>query len=272
MIQTSHTLLFDQMMDASSQVDFDDVWDAAGYATAIFAAAGEIGLHFSPGARQTYEGIQTARLAKEWIWNVRSRIGGMTPADALSILEPYDFMHRLGHRAPAPPSLEEEYVLRALDARILGDRSVDQYHLFRKIAAMASGDRGPGLRRARQWASERLARWHSLFRHGVTFEDLPDRDVLETVSILMTQDLALFIDGDQAEYKRKLYDCHRHHLDRVGDYDFGELTALSHFLAASRRHMSSEEYAARDLAIIRAQIARPETNRFYRRTLRRALP
>lgn len=271
MVETHSTYLFDEMMKGASEVDYTNVWDAMGFATLIFAVGNEIGLIFATGNRQSYEAIQTTKLAKEWIYNVKSLIGRMSAGDAMDVLESYDFMHRLAQRSPIPREFADEYLFKALDARIHGDKSVNEYHLFRYIRTELNKKNKPFFDKPLQWYSSSLNRWFKKFKYGSTFENISDYDTLEIISILLSEDLFVFADGDQNLYKKKLFDNYKHLLDKIGDYGFNELNALSHFLNWSRKFMTGEEYTAYDNAITLAQIASPETNRFYRFTLKRNL-
>lgn len=91
MIKIQTTCLFDKMLEASTDVDYSNVYDAAGYATLILADANEAGLLLPKGNKQSYEAIQIIRLAKEWIYNVKAKIGGLKAGQAMDILAPYDF-------------------------------------------------------------------------------------------------------------------------------------------------------------------------------------
>ena len=94
MIETCTTCLFDEMLDASTAVDYSNVDDATGYATLILAVANEAGLLLPTGNKQSYEAIQTTRLGKEWINNVKAKIDEMEVGLAMDMLAPYDLMHR----------------------------------------------------------------------------------------------------------------------------------------------------------------------------------
>lgn len=271
MIETQTTCLFDEMLDASIAVDYSNVDDATGYATLIFAVANEVGLLLPNGNKQSYEAIQITRLAKEWIYNVKAKIGGMEAGQAMHILASYDFMHRLGHHSPTPKAFIDEYLLKAFEARIHGDRSVNEYHLYHFIKEKLNRRDKSYFGRPLEWYASSLDRWYKKFKNGRAIENLSDYDTLEIVNILMSEDLFAFAGRDENKFKKILFDNHKHLFDKIVDYGILELNALSHFLSLSHKLMSTEEYMDLDNAITLAQIASPETNRFYRFTLQRNL-
>lgn len=271
MIETQTTCLFDEMLEASIDVDYSNVDDATGYATLIFAVANEAGLLLPNGNKQSYEAVQTTRLAKEWIYNVKAKIGGMEAGQAMDILAPYDFIHRLGHHSPTPKAFADEYLLKAFVARIHGDRSVNEYHLYRFIKEKLDRRDKSYFGRPLEWYASSLDRWYKKFKNGRATENLSDYDTLEIVSILMNEDLFAFTGRNQNIFKKILFDNHRHLLDNIDLYGLEELEALSNFLSWSGKFMPQQQFCDYSNAITEAQIANPKTNRFYRLTLQRNL-
>lgn len=288
MIDTEVSVLYDELTTASQEVDLDDVRDAAGYATLIFAVANGLGILLPTGNRQTPEAITTARLAREWVAGIKARIAGMTAGDAMELLEPFDFMHRVGHRSPTPRAFVDEYLMKAFEARIRGDKTVNEYHLFRLIKSELERNNKPFFGRPLKWYCSVLDHWHRKFSRGWASEDLPDYDTLETVSILMRENLFAFEGSNETAFKKRLFDNHRHYLDEIDRLDTDTLPALSRFLTQSipylsdpdcngpkfnrevsgnNREMPCERYETLDEAIHSAQLSAPSTNRFYRLSL-----
>lgn len=271
MIETCTSCLFDEMLDASTAVDYSNVDDAAGYAALILAVANEVELLLPNGTKQSYEAIQTIRLAKEWVYNVKNKIGEMEVGDAMDMLALYDLMHRLAHHSPTPKTFADEYLLKAFEARIHGDELVNEYHLYRFIKEKLDRRDKTYFGRPIEWYASSLDRWFKKFRNGRAVEDMSDYETLEILSILMSEDLFAFTGSDQNTFKKKLFENHRHFLDNIDLYGLKELEALSHFLFWSRKFMSQQQFYDYTNAITAAQIANPETNRFYRCTLQRKL-
>ena len=268
MIETQTTCLFDQMLDASTDVDYSNVCDATGYATLILSVANDAGMLYPTGNKQSYEAIQTIKLAKEWVYNVRTNICKMEAGHAMDMLAPYDLMHRLAHHSSTPKAFADEYLLKAFEARVHGDRSVNEYHLYRFIKEkLERRDRtyfGPLL----EWYSVSLDRWFKKFKNGLSTENLSDYDALEIISVLISEDLFAFVGHDQNTFKRRLFANHNHLFDKIKVFNIRELSALSHLLLSSHILMSAKQYQVYYNAIILAQIANLDTNRFYRITLK----
>lgn len=271
MVETQSTYLFDEMIKAASEVDYDDVADASGFATLIFSVANSLGLIMPKANMQSYEAIKTIRFAKDWLYNIKTRLPHIMAGDAMVLLEPYDFMHRLAERKPISKNLEDEYLFKAFEARIRGDKTVNEYFLFRNFRSKIDFREKKYFDRPLKWYSASLDRWYMNFRRGTSLNGIAIYDRLEIVSILMSENLFMFAGSGQDEFKKKLYDNHCHYLDEMDDLGFLELSALSHFLSRSSKYMSTEQYQDYNEAIIRAQIECPETNRFYRLTLQNNL-
>ena len=268
MIETQTICLFDEMLDASADVDYGSVDDATGYAALIFAVANEAGLLLPNGTKQSYEAIQTIKLAKEWVYNVKNKIGEMEVGDVMDMLAPYDLMHRLAHHSPTPKAFADEYLLKAFEARIHGDNSVNEYHLYRFIKEKLDRRDKSYFGRPLEWYASSLDRWFKKFKNGRTIENLSDYDTLEIVSILLSEDLFAFTGSDQNTFKKTLFDNHRHLLGNIDLYGLKELEALSHFLSLAGKFMPLQQFRDYTNVITTAQIAHPETNRFYRLTLK----
>lgn len=271
MIETQTTCLFDEMLDASTAVDYSNVYDTTGYSTLIFAVANEAGLLSPTGNKQSYEAIQAIRLAKEWIYNVNNKIGEMEPGDAMDMLAPYDLMHRLAHHSPTPKAFADEYLLKAFEARIHGDESVNEYHLYRFIKEKLDRRDKSYFGRPLEWYASSLDRWFKKFRNGSASDNFSDYDTLEIVSILLSEDLFAFTGSDQNTFKKNLFDNHRHLLDNIDLYGLKELEALSHFLSWAGKFMPQQQFYDYTNAITLAQIACSDTDRFYRLTLQHNL-
>lgn len=269
-IKTTKLTQFDLMLRASGEIDFNNYSDVVGYATLIFSAANEVDILTTSKHLQSQKAIIVMQLAKAWVNNVQSRIKTMAAGEALDITEPFDFMHRIAHRAPTPQDFIDKYILKAFDALIHGDKTVNEYHLFRFLRQQINRKNKAFFDRPLQWYSSSLDRWLKKFQKGICIEQFPDYDTLEIVYILMSEDLFAFVQ-DQKQFKEKLFKNHTHYLDKTNELDEKQLAVLSQILLWSGKFMPHEEKEEYDLNILRAMIEHPNTNRFYRCSLQKNL-
>lgn len=267
MLTCRQSLLYDKMLEASSKVAFDNKHEASGYATLILSVANELGIISSTARMQSREVIKTIQCAKEWICSVKTWLDSISIGDAMDMLEPYDIMHRLAFQTPTPKEFEDKYMMKAFEARIHGDHTVNEYHLFRKIRKELKNKNKAYLDRPLQWYMISLDRWYKNFKYGSSLTELPDYDTLQIISILMSEEIFEYADGDQTHFKQQLYTNHLHLLDNKANYSYEELRALSLFLKQSAKHMTAEDYLRHDNDIMLAMISAPTTNRLHRLTL-----
>lgn len=148
-------------------------------------------------------------------------------------------------------------IISAFNARIAGDRSIDDYALFRDISSGINRPGGkPLFGRPLQWCAMMLDRWHKEFKTGRGDKELPVYDTLQRVSILMDSDLWAFETRNESNYKESLFLNHRVFLENahailhnrsrqesaVAHRELG--IALQQFLTASMPYLSENEYLA----------------------------
>lgn len=211
---------FELMLTASEEIDFDNFEDAFGYATLIFSAANEAGV-ISGINRQSREAVKITQLAKEWVTNVKDRIGDKSPNEALMILEPFDFMHRIAYHTAAQDFINDN-ILAAFEAYIKGDKTVNEYHLYFYIRQQIVRKNKRFFGQPLKWYLSTLERWFNQFKEGVSSEPLSDYDTIEIVNSLLTEDLFAFVGSKQDAFKKKLFDNHRHYLDELDCHDDSE--------------------------------------------------
>ncbi len=188
-------------------VNFNKLDEVNEYARAICETASSSGMFTSAyPAANTFNEIR--RSAKIWLQEIDSRLKELSPAEALKAITYYDLIHRIGYCSPAYPETINRHVLRAFEAYIHGDTSVDQYELFRAISL--------GLKRRDkayfdgplEWHSDCLDRWYRQFRHGTCLEKLSEYDTAQRVTLLIESDLWAFT-PDQAAFKSRHDTAHR---------------------------------------------------------------
>ncbi|MDE6460519.1 MAG: hypothetical protein K2K52_06790, partial [Paramuribaculum sp.] len=141
---------------------------------------------------------------------IEQQLPRISPADALTAIATFDIIHRIAHGAPANPQLINKYTLRAFDALISGDKTIDEYTLFRQI--------GMGIRRKDpaytdkplRWHSLSLARWHKQFANAEPVGNLSDYDTAQRVSILLSSDLWALETRNEAAFKHRLHTRYSH--------------------------------------------------------------
>lgn len=277
-------------------VDFRDVSDICGYASLLFATAGSHGM-FSLRVPRGHESEELRSTARQWVSRVDDTIGTLTPGDTLSVTAPYDLIHRLAYGRPAPQARLDRLRLRALEARIAGDPSVDEYDLYLAITRELRNGNQAYRGRARQWHSLSLDRWHSQFRYGVSIERISDYDTIMRVGSLLDSDLRIYDGDSQAAYKHRLFTLHRHYLDlpaapdatpdgvatalapdatlsvtapggvAPATTDLSTLTAIGHLLTLAAPRLSPDEFTARTSALRHALLTHPRTNRYLRTSM-----
>lgn len=187
-------------------VNFDSLEEINDYARTICDAASNSGMFASvyPSAR-TFNDIRNS--AKKWLQEIDCRLNKLSPADALEAIAYYDIIHRIGYCSPAYPEIINKHVLRAFDAYIRGDKSVDQYDLFHYIS-LGLKRRDPAyFERPLEWHSACLDEWFNQFRHGACIDRLSDYDTLRRVRILLESDLWAYT-PDQSAFKTRLATAH----------------------------------------------------------------
>lgn len=237
-------------------VDFSDPHDIGGYVSLICQAGANLGMAM-PDFRHTAESSCLRQLAGRVVRRLDEQMPRMTVADALLTVMPYDMIHRLAHATPADPKVVNRYILSALDAKIHGDKVVDEYELFRHIRAgimrrdKAYFDKpliwyGLSLER---WYNEALRGYEGTASHSSNEPDsqsrLSDYDIISRVTLLLESDLYSYEGRSQATFKQTLVDTHRHYLDTLttsAPHDPHTLTALSQFLSASHPYLTPEDH------------------------------
>lgn len=156
-----------------------------------------------PIARTDRSAVLSA--ARKWLERTEAAIDTFTAADALTVIEIYDPVHRIAHNTAADPRYIHRYVNAALEARIHGDHSVDPYRLFRMIHRGLTAAFKLYSDRPLEWKSRMLDRWHREFRTGTYTgpEPIDDYDRQNRIAILLDTDLWTFEPDPQA-FKSRL--------------------------------------------------------------------
>ena len=236
-------------------VNFNNPDDITGFALLLGRQANLAGMFIPGGGNQPLVSkVRTA--AREWIRLTDTAVHTLTPSGAFSVMSAYDIVHRIAYGKPPFPDVINRHVLRAFDAMIRGDKTIDRYAMFRHISAALSHKDKAYLGKPLQWYSITLDRWHTMFRHGSPTTRLSACDTLEIVSLLLESDLWLFETHNQAAYKQRLFDKTRPLLNQLNDIlktptpkNLPTFKALHHLLTASAPYLTPDDYEAYSSAL-----------------------
>lgn len=173
-------------------------------AETILRRANDAGMYLSDTPlAPTFAAIRTQ--ARLWLESVDTVFATLSPGDALTIaVGHYDFVYRTAYNSPTPVADINRQVLRALDAHIAGDTSVDEYDLFRAIADGIERRDPAYLDHPLRWYTLTLERWHDQFRYGTNLHLLSDYDLNQRITLLQSSDLLAFEGANQSAFKRQL--------------------------------------------------------------------
>lgn len=248
-----------------SLIDFSDPADIGGYVALMGQTAGNMGA-LLPGFRPNREWDALRRTAKSIVGRLQTSLPQMAPSALITAVEAYDLAHRIAYSSPGDSRLINRCILDAFSSRIRGDKGIDEYALF-KVISRKIHQRDPlYFDKPLQWMCIYESRWVKRIN-----EEKPEYDRLNQASILLVSDLSTYTGRNQEPYKRRLFEQHRHYLDSHSS-DYRILQSVDSLLLSSLRYLSSEEIAAYRSRISSELLANPDTNRFYRLTLRLQSP
>lgn len=182
---------------------FSDIITITETAAQITEAASAAGMFLSqPTQPMLLSKVRTA--ARQWIALTESRLKSLSPGDALKAAGAYDLVHRIAFNRPADPGIINKYTLAAFAALLDGDKTVDEYILFRQINEGIKRRDPAYAGKPVQWHSISLARWHADFAGGRRSSGLSDYDTMQRVDILLQSDLWAFETTDETAYKQRL--------------------------------------------------------------------
>lgn len=221
------------------QINFEDPAAVVGFVSRLCQAGSDCGMaaaEFAPSR----ESNEVRRVAAEVVRNLDRFMPSMTPANAFHIVEAYDLAHRLAYATPADANTLNAYVLRAFDAMLHGDNTVDRYDMFRTIRrAIARRDRAYfdlplqwTVLVEEQWYREAKAALSSSAHAAYGKASATDYDIINRTAILLQSDLYAYEGSRQTAFKQALFALHRHYLDTPGADDAAYATALRHLQAA----------------------------------------
>lgn len=221
-----------------SSVDFDNVDVVTESASQMLSSANELGLFITQTSRQSVNARRFVEDATVWISNVRKQIDSYPVGKALALIDVYDLLHRVTYQRPADRGFVNGIILKALDARIHGDKSVDEYELYRAIRSGIGRKDKAFFGRPLQWLCLTEESWYNEAIKGYDRSRLSDYDILNRAAILLETDLFAFEGSNQTAFKRRLINSTRHYLDNYTTPDPKTHLALHRFLYTSVNFLS----------------------------------
>lgn len=223
-----------------SSVDFDNVDIVTESASQMLASANELGLFMTQTSRQSVNARRFVEDATVWISNVRKQIDAYPIGKALALIDVYDLLYRITYQHPADRNFVNGIILKALEARIHGDRSVDEYVLYRAIRSGIGRKDKAFFDRPLQWLCLTEESWYNEAVNGYDRSRLSDYDILNRAAILLETDLFAFEGSNQTTFKRRLLNNTRHYLDNYTAPDPKTHLALNRYLSTSANFLSEE--------------------------------
>lgn len=222
-------------------VDFDNVDVVTESASQMLASANELGLFMSQTSRQSVNARRFVEDATVWISNVRKQIDAYPIGKALALIDVYDLLYRITYQHPADRNFVNGIILKALEARIHGDRSVDEYVLYRAIRSGIGRKDKAFFDRPLQWLCLTEESWYNEAVKGYDRSRLSDYDILNRATILLETDLFAFEGSNQTAFKRRLLNSTRHYLDNYTAPDPETHLALNRYLSTAANFLSEGE-------------------------------
>lgn len=224
-----------------SAVDFDNVEEINAFASLLISLGSSLGVLKSKTPQQSKDAVTVYQSAKGWVNSVRMRLMIMSPSEALSVIEAYEIMYRIANWCDKNPEEACKVKLSAFDAMLHGDESVDRYMMFRIIRKAVRQKEKAFLDKPLAWSCLAERRWYLEACEGFDRSQLSDYDILSRVSILLESDLFAYEGRDQHKFKRRLFERHRHYLERYTVVSAHIIGVLNDFLMASSKFLNEEE-------------------------------
>lgn len=197
----------------------EEIFESIEEASRILNRANDLRLFLNDTSRQSREAREVVRLASAWLKTVEARIESYTPGEALLLTDSYDLLHRLALKIPADKEFINRIIFRAFDARIHGDKSVDDYVLYQAVERRIWQREKSFLEKPLTWLSLCISEWHKQALKGFDHTELSDYDILSRVNILLNTDLTAFEGRNQQSFKQQLFNRYRKFLDNDGPTD-----------------------------------------------------
>ena len=244
---------------AIERIDFSYSEEAIRYAMLLCIASREAAALIPSGNLSSITRIR--RSSRQWIEKAEQSLPGYTPGEALETIVAYDFIHRLAYNAAPIPDLIDRHVLRAFEAMLQGDSTINKFTLFRRITFGIRRKSPLYTGRPLKWQSHQLARWHKEIKNSLKNQrdinnpnNQSNKEDIEKISILLESDLFPFEGTNDVAFKQTIFSTHRHLLDQTkeildqakeksqGNSRLSLLRSLEHLLFRSIPYLPEPEY------------------------------
>ena len=244
---------------AIERIDFSSSEEAIRYAMLLCIASREAAALIPSGNLSSITRIR--RSSRQWIEKAEQSLPGYTPGEALETIVAYDVIHRLAYNAAPIPDLIDRHVLRAFEAMLQGDSTINKFTLFRRITFGIRRKSPLYTGRPLKWQSHQLARWHKEIKNSMKNQrdinnpnNQSNKEDIEKISILLESDLFPFEGTNEVAFKQTLFSTHRHLLDQAkeildqakeksqGNSRLSLLRSLEHLLFRSIPYLPESEY------------------------------
>ena len=169
--------------------------------TTLLTKAFELGLFEAKAPLQSREAQRLMAEARSALDATGVELRTAPAGEALRLVDTYDLLHRLVRRTAAPAQLLDQTVLRAFAALQSGDKTVDQYDLYRAIRSRVERRNPQFLGAPLTWLAAKLQTWH---KSAKTAQPLPAYDKEQQRQLLSESDLTPFEGKNQAAFKSRL--------------------------------------------------------------------
>lgn len=200
-------------------IDFDRVDEVIDCASRILDRANELKLFLPETSRQSREAMRLIREATTWVNNVKSHIDSYSAGEALPLIDVFDLVHRIACLQPADRAFINDIILKAFEAKIHGDITVDEYMLYRAVHSRISRKDKAFFDRPLKWLCMCNKCWHDEAIAGYDKTGLPVYDIINRASILLEADLYAYEGRNQKAFKQHLVETTRHYLDNYDATD-----------------------------------------------------
>lgn len=212
-----------------------NIFESIEEASRILNRADDLRLFLNDTSRQSREAGEVVRLASEWVRMVEGRFNSLTPGDALLLADHYDLMHMVAFRLPADKGILDRIIQSAFNARIHGDKSVNEYILYKAVERRILQREQAFLDKPLTWLVQCISEWHEQALEGFDHTELSDYDIISRVNILLDSDLTAFEGSNQQAFKQRLFNHYRIFLDYDGPANLLMTSVINDFRDLSSR-------------------------------------
>lgn len=194
-----------------SLIDFTNPQEVCDFVKLLCRVAGNLGMaaaDFKP-SKETNE---VKQIAVKVVRKLDETMPRMTIGDAFCVVPAYDLAFRFGYLTQPNYKALDKYTLAAFDAMLHGDKSIDQYAMYRAVADGMRRRNPAFFDRPLTWLTTIEGQWYNESKRGFDPRVLHDYDIHNRVDILLSADLMAYEGRNQSTYKKSLLTRYRAYL------------------------------------------------------------